>query len=224
ARALTGGPSELAEKARELNRGGRYQQVLELTEDEELDGFAHVERGHALAGLGRLEESMQHYRRALAMESSLADEQVIFERARAVVGSPQVEADLTAIELLVRYRRDPKARSRLLMLAGESKKLALRQRARGLADELGLRGDVNLVRSYALDLVQERKCEDRRKALLVLEELDDVRALPAIEKARYRGTGGVLGIGEKNANRCLKQDAERIADKLEAREELIEIE
>jgi serine/threonine protein kinase len=224
AKALTGGPSELAEEARKLNREGRYQQVLDRTADRELDGFAHVERGHALAGLGRLEEAMTEYRRGLAKETSLQDEQVIFERARAVLGSPELVADLAAIELLVRYRRDPKARSRLLKIAGESKKLENRHAARKLSEKLGLIGDVNLVRSYALDLVQERKCEDRRKALLKLEELDDPRALPVVQKARYRGRGGVLGIGEKNANRCLKDDADRIADKLEAREELIEIE
>ena len=95
--------------------------------------------------------------------------------------------------------------------------MATRKAARKLAGDVGVMDSVNKVRSYALDLVQERSCEDRRKALLRLGELGDPRALKVVEAARYRGRGGVLGIGEKNANRCLKDDAERIAEELRER-------
>ena len=39
----------------------------------------------------------------------------------------------------------------------------------------------------------------------MLVELGDARAVPGLKKARYRGAGGVLGIGESNANACLRE-------------------
>jgi predicted Ser/Thr protein kinase len=59
------------------------------------------------------------------------------------------------------------------------------------------------------DLATGKTCADRKAAIPVLVELGDPRAIPELKKARYRGTGGVLGLGESNANQCLKADAEK---------------
>ncbi|MBV8759662.1 MAG: serine/threonine protein kinase [Deltaproteobacteria bacterium] len=59
------------------------------------------------------------------------------------------------------------------------------------------------------DLEAGKTCADRKAAIPVLVELGDARAIPDLRRARYRGTGGVLGIGESNANQCLKTDAEK---------------
>ena len=60
-----------------------------------------------------------------------------------------------------------------------------------------------------------KNCEERRAAVTQLRLLGDKRALPALEKARYRMRGGVLGIGDKNTNRCLRKDAEAAIEFLE---------
>jgi hypothetical protein len=59
------------------------------------------------------------------------------------------------------------------------------------------------------DLEAGKTCADRKAAIPVLVELGDVRAVPDLKKARYRGAGGVLGIGESNVNACLRSDAEK---------------
>jgi serine/threonine-protein kinase len=66
-----------------------------------------------------------------------------------------------------------------------------------------------------LDIEQAQTCEERRAALVKLRAMGDKRAIPAIKKARFRGEGGVLGIGAKNANACLKEDAEAALEYLE---------
>src|SRR3569623_705613 len=59
------------------------------------------------------------------------------------------------------------------------------------------------------DLEAGKTCADRKAAIPVLVELGDARAIPGLKRARYRGTGGVLGIGESTAQQCLQTDAEK---------------
>jgi tRNA A-37 threonylcarbamoyl transferase component Bud32 len=59
------------------------------------------------------------------------------------------------------------------------------------------------------DLETGKTCADRKEAVATLAALGDPAAIPALRRARYRGTGGVLGIGESNANACLRADAEK---------------
>jgi serine/threonine-protein kinase len=58
------------------------------------------------------------------------------------------------------------------------------------------------------DLEAGPSCAERKSAIPKLIELGDDRAIPSLKRARYRGTGGFIGIGESNANACLKADAE----------------
>jgi serine/threonine protein kinase len=51
-------------------------------------------------------------------------------------------------------------------------------------------------------------CADRKKAVATLRGLKDKRAIPPLEKARYRMRGGIAGIGAKNSNGCLRKPAE----------------
>jgi hypothetical protein len=66
----------------------------------------------------------------------------------------------------------------------------------------------NAMKAAILDLTDGKTCELRRKAVAKLRSLGDVRAIPALKKARYRMRGGVLGIGDSNTNNCLRKDAE----------------
>ena len=58
------------------------------------------------------------------------------------------------------------------------------------------------------DLQMGKSCAERKTAIPKLVELDDPRAIEPLKRARYRMVGGVLGIGDSNANHCLKADAE----------------
>jgi serine/threonine-protein kinase len=57
-------------------------------------------------------------------------------------------------------------------------------------------------------LTKGKTCPLRKAAVAQLVELGDARAVPALKKARSRMRGGLLGIGAKNTNSCLKADAE----------------
>jgi len=65
------------------------------------------------------------------------------------------------------------------------------------------------------DLEAGKTCADRKAAIPTLVELGDARAVPDLKKARYRGAGGVLGIGESNVNACLRSDAEKAIQTLQ---------
>ncbi len=58
-------------------------------------------------------------------------------------------------------------------------------------------------------LTNARSCKLRKSAIPKLVALKDPRAIEPLKKARRRMSGGLLGIGERNANSCLKSDAER---------------
>lgn len=58
-------------------------------------------------------------------------------------------------------------------------------------------------------------CEERRGAVIALDRLGDRRALPELRRAVRRRRGGVLGIGGRNTNRCLIDDARRAIERLE---------
>jgi hypothetical protein len=65
------------------------------------------------------------------------------------------------------------------------------------------------------DLETGKTCADRKTAVPTLVEIGGDEAIKALKRARYRGRGGVLGIGESNANACLKTDAELAIQKLQ---------
>jgi len=71
--------------------------------------------------------------------------------------------------------------------------------------------------TYSLQLINGDKCKDRRKGVLLLRQLGDKRAIPALKKARRRMRGGLAGIGAKNTNRCLKEDAKEAIRYLKSR-------
>ena len=58
------------------------------------------------------------------------------------------------------------------------------------------------------ELQSGKTCAARKAAIPKLVDLGDKDAIPALKKARYRGRGGLLGIGERNANACLRAQAE----------------
>ena len=64
------------------------------------------------------------------------------------------------------------------------------------------------------DLQSGKTCAERKAVIPKLVELGDARAIEPLRKARYRMSGGLLGIGADNMNHCLKADAEAAIKKL----------
>ena len=58
------------------------------------------------------------------------------------------------------------------------------------------------------DLEAGKTCPERRTAVLALQDLGDPRAIPDLKKWRHRMYGGLVGIGESDANACLTKDAD----------------
>lgn len=58
------------------------------------------------------------------------------------------------------------------------------------------------------ELQSGTSCSERKKAVARLRSLKDKRAIPPLDKARYRMRGGIAGLGAKNSNGCLRSDAE----------------
>ncbi|MCX5741733.1 MAG: hypothetical protein NT062_04440, partial [Proteobacteria bacterium] len=64
------------------------------------------------------------------------------------------------------------------------------------------------------ELIHGKTCPDRKKAIAKLVALGDPRAIVNLTAARSRPYGGVLGMGQKNANGCLVADANAAIKKL----------
>ncbi len=58
------------------------------------------------------------------------------------------------------------------------------------------------------ELVKGKTCVARKAAFSRLVELDDPSAIAAIRKAKYRMYGGLLGMGQSNANECFARDVD----------------
>jgi hypothetical protein len=71
-----------------------------------------------------------------------------------------------------------------------------------------------LLKALLHDLQTGKTCAERKAVIPKLVELDDPRAIEPLRRARYRMSGGLLGIGADNMNYCLKADAEAAIKKL----------
>jgi hypothetical protein len=80
----------------------------------------------------------------------------------------------------------------------------VRRSARALADKRGAGDRIDLLTSYVLDLLHGKTCEERAEAVPRLRELGDRRAIPALRRARKRKTGGILGLGARMVNGCMR--------------------
>jgi hypothetical protein len=134
----------------------------------------------------------------------------------ALVALDQPVEALAAFELGVAIdpaaANDPRAQKAVLELAARAKAWKTRQRATEVATRMGLADKIERFDAAVLDLAQAPSCNERRDALLVLRQLKDVRAVPAIKRARWRRSG-FFNTGHPNA--CLEKDATDVLDELD---------
>src|SRR5262249_32933245 len=142
------------------------------------DASAQLVLGHARFQLDHDVDALAAYETALALAPSLAGDVAMRVNLTAMLGRkehPKVAGQ--ALELIF-AKLGPTGHPLIVETAARGKTAALRKRARDMADERGLTGEVDLLSSYSLDLTQGAGCRDRREAIPKLRALRDKRALP----------------------------------------------
>ncbi len=177
------------------------------------DAYAQLLLGHARFQLDRDADALTAYETALGLNPALAGDVPMRVNLAAMVGrKDRPKFALQALELIY-ARLGPVGHALIVENASRGKAPAVRKRARDMAEERGLTGEVDLLSSYSLDLAQGGSCKDRREAIPKLRALRDKRAVAALKKARDR-RGGFLNLAD--VNDCLERDAQEAIDFLQA--------
>jgi eukaryotic-like serine/threonine-protein kinase len=155
---------------------------------------------------GRTDEALGGFARALELDPLLTDDLQLRVDLAALSEHKAAGTALRALELRAMALDDDTARAALITMAGTDKRNAWRMGARAITEPAGWLSSDELLGSYLLDLGLLETCEKRRTAIPPLLALDDRRAVPWLEKARRRTSGGFLGIGEKTTNGCMKKE------------------
>jgi tetratricopeptide (TPR) repeat protein len=185
--------------------------------DAEDDAVAQLLYGHAYIADGRATEGLKAYSRTIVLNKKLALNSERMRRyTEALLASKNGDAALGALDLLAELDDDA-ARDRIARVASKDQRNGLRHRARELAESEGVGDRVDRLTSYVLDLLHEESCEERAKALPILRELGDKRAIPALERARGRRRGGFLGFGAHNINKCMSAQLDAAIAELESK-------
>jgi len=89
---------------------------------------------------------------------------------------------------------------------------AIDARSRAVLEPMAAVGDE--LEAALHELTSGKTCPVRKAAIAKLVELGDARAIPPLKAARYRMRGGLLGIGQRNTNQCLKMTADAAIETL----------
>jgi hypothetical protein len=171
--------------------------------DADDDAAAQVMLGHAYMVDDRPMEGLKAYWRVVDLEKKLAQSSEKLRRnVESLVGVRDSSTAIAALDLLAGLDDEP-AQQKIAEVASGDSRNAVRVRARKIADEKGFAGKVDRVKSYSLDLLQFKSCQDRATAVPVLRQLADKRAIPALERARGKRRRGFLFFGGGSANKCM---------------------
>jgi hypothetical protein len=213
-------PSKLAKQAQELMERGDPQATIALLEaargDMAADPDAQLQLGHAYGAVGRLSDALGEYKLAVMLDDDLRGDAKLRANVGLAADSSAGEAMIAGVEFQALFLQDEVAKSRLATIATSDKRLAVRKRARELAEKHGVSSQVDQLTSYSLDLDQEPTCEAKRDAIAKLLALRDKRAMKPIKRARDRRRGGFLGFGSRRINACLIKDADAALAELKA--------
>jgi tRNA A-37 threonylcarbamoyl transferase component Bud32 len=150
------------------------------------------------------------YEEALKLDAGLRADAAMLVNVRNLLGDRKLARQ--ALDLLTERIGRP-AGAILAEVASEDRRPEFRQTAREACKTVGCAGDVDLVKSYTLDLQQGRTCEARRAAVAGLGATKDPRIVEILKKARRSG-GGLLGDIFGGANRCIRKDIDAILQEM----------
>jgi serine/threonine-protein kinase len=172
-------------------------------DDAREDARAELALGHERLAGRRGVEGLEAYRRAIALDPSVADDPTLARNVERLVGARDRAIAMAAVDVLGEMDGEA-ARDRLVALASGDKRMSIRSRARFLAEKRGAGDLIDRLGSFSLDLAQGRTCEERAEAVPALRALGDRRAIPVLERARKRRTAGLLGLGRRSLNGCMR--------------------
>jgi hypothetical protein len=178
------------------------------------DARAELELGHDRIAARRPLEGLEAYRRALALHPDVASDETLRADVEAQVRARDIAVAVIAVQLLGEIGAEW-ALDELIELAGRDKRNAIRRAARLLADKRGAGDRMDLLSSYQLDLLHGKTCEERAEAVPQLVDLGDKRALPSLERARKRRSGGILGFGGHMVNGCMRVELDEAIARLQ---------
>jgi eukaryotic-like serine/threonine-protein kinase len=194
-------------QADDLIQKKRPEQAIALIKkqlgDVDADPAAQVMLGHAYMADGRPLEGLKAYWRVVETEKKLAlGSDKLRHNVESLLGGRDSNAAIAALDLLAGMD-DEGAQARIAAVASSDTRNAVRLRARKLADEKGYGEKIDRVKSFSLDLLQFKSCQDRATAVPVLRQLGDKRAIAALERARGKRRRGFLIFGGGSANKCM---------------------
>ena len=160
-----------------------------------LGNLEYVERKPAAA--------LEAYGEALRLDPGMRGDAALLLNVRALLDARDQKLAWDALSLLTSRIGAPAGRE-LAERASDDRRPEFRAAARAACDKVGCTRQVDLVKSYSLDLNQARECEDKRAAVKNLAGTKEPRAMEALKKARtVRGAfGGLLSGG----NDCVRKD------------------
>ncbi len=158
--------------------------------------------------LGNLEFAEKNYTAALAaydealrLDPGLRADAALLVNLRGLLTDRRLGEE--ALDMLTDKVGLPAAET-LAEIASEDRRPEFRQTARTACEALHC-ANVDLVRSYSLDLQQARNCDEKRTAVQKLGATKDERAVEPLQKAR-RNRGGILGGLFGSGNSCIIKD------------------
>jgi len=157
---------------------------------------------------------LQAYEEALRMDAGLRGDAALLVNVRGLLSDKKLAR--SALDLMVRQVGVP-ACSALAEIAGEERRMDLRQDARAACNNLGCSDQVDRVKSYALDLAQAQGCAEKREAVQQLGATKDSRAIEPLRKARTGDRGGFIGrVLGRGGNSCIIKDIDAALKELGA--------
>jgi serine/threonine-protein kinase len=211
-------PETLRASVTKLVDEGKAKAALALldTQPEVVAGSAdgQISLGIAGAAGGRAAAALEALRRAVELDPKVASDQRLRAALRSLLVAKSNVVANGAAKMAVRDLRDTAAADRLVAIASKYKTHRVRHRARAQAENFGLGKRVDRVASLMLDLRHRSRahpCSKRRAVVKELRELNDPRAIPALQKAVTR-----RDRRGRRVNRCLVKDGKAAIKALRA--------
>jgi tetratricopeptide (TPR) repeat protein len=209
----------LAARADVLLARGRASEAVSLLQkrpETAASAAAQLQLGHALVATDRGEAALAAYRLALELDRDSRADPTLRANLEVLSRAKIPEVALPALELRAARLDDGAARATLVEIATKDKRNPWRGRARAIAADGDWLDRDGWLASYLLDLAHGRTCDERKKAVAPLRELDDERAVPWLRKARSRTSGGLLGFGAQRVNGCMRKELDEAIAALES--------
>jgi len=174
------------------------------------DGRVRYLLGRVAYADNKREEALSHYREAIARDAGFRGDPVLLNHVDTMLSEPK-QAD-AALDLVIERIGAPAA-DLLVKVANDGSDLVRRRRAAAALDDFGQGKRVDRVSLAMLELKKATSCDERKVLVERLNDLADVRALPALRGLRGRRMGP-LSWGASDTS-CMKTE---LADAIAALE------